>query len=46
MQGWPMLKTKRSVLIWWHLLYDYVMCETLECEHVYSWDMYGDGLYD
>jgi hypothetical protein len=25
-------------------LYDYMICGTLECEHMYSWDIYGIGL--
>jgi hypothetical protein len=31
------------VMISW---YDCVICETLECEHVYYWNMYGNELCD
>jgi hypothetical protein len=27
-------------------LYDCVICGTLECEHVYSWNTYDDKSYD
>jgi hypothetical protein len=37
-----MLKTKKIILMWWCSLYDCIMCETLKCEHVNSWDMYDD----